>query len=139
LDDIQNRGPPAGTQSYSTVLNEVAYAPLDENMILSGADGAPTSQQLITNNQQLTPEGLKTSVAPNLPGLTLVDPDISSWRGQIVYLDFDEGVNVTYQGPVTVGPFDVPAFTAPAELAGQEDAIIAQILQHLDLCQRYGF
>ncbi len=69
---------------------------------------------------------------PTLPGLRLVDPDISNWQGQIVYLDFDGDPNVTYHGPVMVGPFDGPAFQAAGELAGQEEAIIGQILSNLN-------
>ncbi len=69
--------------------------------------------------------------APELPGLQLVDPDISSWNGQIIYLDFDGQEDVTYNGPVTVG-FDVPAFQGPGELTGQEQEIINQILAELE-------
>jgi len=58
----------------------------------------------------------------------LVDPDLSNWQGQIIYLDFDGAQNVTYHGPLTVGPFDIPAFQAPVALAGQEQAIIDQVL-----------
>ena len=39
--------------------------------------------------------------------------------GQIVYLDFDGEENVTYEGPVTVDPLQLPPFAAPRELAGQ--------------------
>ena len=68
---------------------------------------------------------------PDLPGLTLVDPSTDA-RGQIIYLDFDGAEDVIYNGPVTVGPFDVPAFEAPGELAGQEEAIIASVVEQLD-------
>jgi hypothetical protein len=71
--------------------------------------------------------------APDLPGLQLVDPNISSWQGQVVYLDFDGAEDVIYNGPVTVGPFDVPAFSLEsAGLAGHEEAIISQTLQELE-------
>ena len=36
---------------------------------------------------------------PDLPGLRLVDPDISNWQGQIIYLDFDGAQDVVYNGP----------------------------------------
>ena len=52
-------------------------------------------------------------------------PSVDRFDGQVIYLDFDGAEDVTYNGPVTVGPFDVPAFEAPGELAGQEEAIIA--------------
>jgi len=70
-------------------------------------------------------------VVPNLPGLELVDPDPGNLQGQIIYLDCDGAEDVVYDGPVTVGPFDVPAFQAPGELAGQEQAIIDQLLANL--------
>ena len=56
--------------------------------------------------------------------MELVDPDPANLVGQTVYLDFDGAEGVVYNGPVTVGPFDVPAFEAPGELAGQERLII---------------
>ena len=68
---------------------------------------------------------------PDLPGLQLVDPDPANLAGQIIYLDFDGEQNVTYNGPVTVGPFDVPAFHAPSDLAGQERTVITDILARL--------
>ena len=67
---------------------------------------------------------LSTGAAPELPGLHLVDPNLDNLRDQIIYLDFDGAKGVTYRGPVTVGPFDVPAFRALDTLAGQEDEII---------------
>jgi len=73
-----------------------------------------------------------TPTAPELPGLVLVDTDISSWEDQVFYLDFDGAEDVIYNGPVTVGPFDVPAFVAPDGLAGQEDLIIFEILTRLE-------
>ncbi len=77
-------------------------------------------------------EGLYTLTAPELPGLQLVNSTISSWEGQIIYLDFDGEQNVTYNGPVTVGPFDVPAFSLDGSaLAGQEGAVITEVLRQL--------
>ncbi|MDA1166272.1 MAG: hypothetical protein O3B13_24515, partial [Planctomycetota bacterium] len=68
---------------------------------------------------------------PALPGLVLVDANTDA-RGQIIFLDFDGAEDVIYNGPVTVGPFDVPAFEAPGELAGQEEAIIASVVEQLE-------
>jgi hypothetical protein len=62
----------------------------------------------------------------------LVDPDVDKLRGQIIYLDYDGEENVTYNGPVTIGPFDIPPFVAPGELAGQEDAIMAEVAEQLN-------
>jgi len=64
---------------------------------------------------------------PKIPGMVLVDPRPGQFDGQIIYLDFDGAEDVTYNGPVTVGPFDVPAFEAPGELAGQEQELISLI------------
>jgi hypothetical protein len=58
----------------------------------------------------------------------LVDPAVNHFDEQVVYLDFDGAKNVTYRGPVTVGPFDVAAFKAPTGMTGQEQAIEAQVL-----------
>jgi len=69
--------------------------------------------------------GLK---APELPGLHLIDPDPANLAGQIIYLDLDGEEDVTYDGPVTIGPFDVPVFQAPDELVGQEHIVIAEVL-----------
>jgi len=62
---------------------------------------------------------------PQLPGLELVDPSsIDRIAGQVFYLDFDGARDVIYNGPVTVGPFDVPAFSLEGTpLAGQEQVI----------------
>ena len=77
------------------------------------------------------PQASGVSRLPELPGLTLVDPS-TDVTGQIIYLDFDGADDVIYNGPVTVGPFDVPAFEAPGELAGQEEAIIASVVEQLE-------
>jgi len=74
---------------------------------------------------------LSVGAYPELPGLQLIDPRPGQFDGQIIYLDFDGAEDVTYNGPVTIGPFDVPAFQAPGELAGQEEAIIASVLDQL--------
>ena len=69
---------------------------------------------------------------PELPGLHLVDPtSIDRMAGQVFYLNFDGAEDVIYDGPVTIGPLDVPTFQAPGELAGQEQAIIDQVLSNL--------
>jgi hypothetical protein len=65
--------------------------------------------------------------APALPGLELVDPDLDRLRGQIIYLDADGARDITYHGPATVGPFDVPAYQSPGRFAGVEPTILAQV------------
>jgi hypothetical protein len=52
--------------------------------------------------------------------------------GQVIYLDFDGAQNVTYHGLMTVGPFDVPAFSlAGTTLAGQEQTVITDVVSQL--------
>ena len=78
-------------------------------------------------------EGTGQSKAPDLPGLQLVEPGISPWQGQTVYLDFDGAQEVVYDGPVTVGPFDVPAFSLKGtELHGNDQVVISGILSGLE-------
>ena len=71
-------------------------------------------------------------VAPVLHGLYLVDADVENLRGQVIYLNHDGAQDVIYNGPVTIGPFDVPAFEAPGDLAGQEDANMAAVAEQLN-------
>ena len=69
---------------------------------------------------------------PELPGMVLVDPRPDQFEGQIIYLDFDGAEDVTYNGPVEVGPFDVPAFQAPEALAGREVEIMSDVARRLN-------
>ena len=73
-----------------------------------------------------------TDSYPEIPGMVLVDPRPDQFEGQIIFLDFDSAEDVTYNGPVTVGPFDVPAFEVPGDLAGQEQQIIADVVAQLE-------
>ena len=66
-----------------------------------------------------------------LPGLHLADPSVDYFDGQVIYLDIDGQEDVTYNGPVIVENVDVPAFSVPDALAGQEQAIIGEVLDHL--------
>ena len=61
----------------------------------------------------------------------LLDPSVDWFDGQVIYLDFDGEEDVTYDGPVTVGNVDVPAFAAPGSLAGSEQAVIAGVKNRL--------
>ena len=89
------------------------------------------SEQDIVASRDTSSVGIRGP--PDLPGLRLVDPDISNWQGQIIYLDFDGQQNVTYDGPVTVGPFDVPAFSLDSTpLAGQEQQVIDEVVSQLE-------
>ncbi|MCL5282290.1 MAG: right-handed parallel beta-helix repeat-containing protein, partial [Planctomycetes bacterium] len=113
---ITSRGPPAETGNSVT------------RSYCGGYDGESKPDELrggsIDTGTALT--------APALPGLELIDPDPAPLAGQIIYLDFDGAEEVIYNGPITVGPFDIPAFQAPGELAGQEQALILQMLMRLE-------
>ena len=112
---IEIRGPPADRTDSLTTSDSSTYAASDE--FVETSDG----------------EVLQSINAPNLPGLVLVDADISSWEDQIIYLDFDGETDVTYNGPVVVEGIDIPAFSAEsAGLAGEEREIIAQIVSALE-------
>jgi hypothetical protein len=63
-----------------------------------------------------------------LPGLRLVNPSSANLSQQLIYLSFGGAAGVVYDGPVTVGPLDIPAFCAPGGLVGQEQQIIARIV-----------
>ena len=69
---------------------------------------------------------------PDLAGMVNAGTTPEDIAGQIIFLDFDGSEGVVYSGPVTVGPFDVPAFEAPDGLAGQETAVISEVLSELD-------
>ena len=71
-------------------------------------------------------------LAPELPGLKLVDPDTSSLAGQVIYLETGGVEDLDYDGPVRVEDVDIPAFQAPASFAGQETAILEDTLLRLN-------
>ncbi len=83
-----------------------------------------------TEQQNAAEDPIETPTV-ELPGMELVDPSVNRFNGQVIYLDFDGAEDVVYEGPVTIGPFDVPAFEAPGDLAGQEEMIITQVLERL--------
>ena len=85
----------------------------------------PTPMTATNATQEFAITGLQ------LPGLHLVDASANRFDGQIIFLDFDGAENVTYHGPVTVGPFDFPAFKAPARMEGQEQPIKSQVLNEV--------
>jgi len=114
---IEIRGPPSDeSTSISTCVN-LDYGIEVESSKSADMEGVPRETEWM---------------APDLPGLYLVDPDPANLAGQIIYLDFDGAENVTYKGPVTVGPFDIPAFQGRGELAGQEQAIVTEVLSQLE-------
>lgn len=69
---------------------------------------------------------------PDLPGLAPIGLDPKDLAGQVIYVDFAGAKDVVYHGPVTVGPFDVPAFALAGRLAGQERAVADGVVAALD-------
>jgi len=123
------------SQIQTGQLDAVAWT-LEEN---TKNDGDSRDQQLTTSNQQPTSDSLSSvlpaepSHLPDLPGLVNAGTTLADIQGQVIYLDFDGAQDVVYNGPVTVGPFDVPAFSLEGtELAGQEDVIISEVLLGLE-------
>ena len=72
------------------------------------------------------------AVAPALPGLELLDPDLGRLQGQIIHVSFDGQEAVTYDGPVPARRLDVAAFEVPRQLRGQEGVIITGVLERLE-------
>jgi hypothetical protein len=110
--------------------------PLEPRLLLNGALGATapglpadggTEAAILVDLRHVDARAEASEGAPALPGLELVDTDPASLRGQVVYLDTDGQGNMSYDGPVAVGPFDVPVFRAPGHLAGLEPVILAQV------------
>ena len=111
---------------YGIVWNQMRF--LNERSIHPpvGRPGTPPHCMV----EQLEPRLYLTS-APELPGMHLASAALAGLNGQVIYLDFDGAKNVMYHGPATVGPFDVPAFNAPAGMAEQEQAIEADVLKEV--------
>jgi len=93
------------------------------------------ANSLIDNNvdSQEAEDGDSVSSASSGSSSSIINYQSSIINSQVVYLDFDGADNITYNGPVSVGPFDVPAFTRP-ELVDDIVAIVAQSLRSTD-CQ----
>ena len=95
-------------------------------------DGATVAELVeILDAANGPPEGDNESVIPNLPGLELVDKDLSKIAGQIIYLDLDGEEDITYRGPVEVGAFDVDPFSMP-EGEGSIDTITQELNTRFD-------
>lgn len=114
---IEIRGPPSSDTSFDKIINSYLESERPEV-------GSTLFDEYAAE--------IQLNVTLNLPGLCLVDPTVDYFDEQIVYLDFDGEEGVTYDGPVTIGPFDVPAFEARGELAGQEKVVIHHILGELN-------
>jgi len=115
---IEIRGPPTVENSMENTINSCLESEKHE---------INTTIILDDYALEVLPDG-----TIGLPGMKLVDPSVNRFDDQIVYLDFDGEDNVTYDGPVTVEGIDVPEFVAPGDLAGQEQAIITDVLEALN-------
>ncbi|MDC0935207.1 hypothetical protein OAS39_02895, partial [Pirellulales bacterium] len=121
-----NRRRSRSSKSHTT--NDRGYRPLFELL---------EQRRLLSRNEPLKQGDPSledhSTLAELLHGLELEDADLSNIGGQVFYLDVDGAIDVTYNGPVTVGPFDVPAFSLEhVGLAGQEEAVIASGIEQLN-------
>ncbi|MCH8193910.1 MAG: LEPR-XLL domain-containing protein, partial [Planctomycetes bacterium] len=99
-DISEARAPPAGYGYGSTHSIYSPYTTSDDGFSSSSVKAVPPQS------------------VPTLPGLRLADP-LTNFQDQVIYLDFDGAKDAVYNGPVTVGPFDVPAFSLEGtQLAG---------------------
>ena len=114
---VQIRGPPAG--HFLAPYQRIS----DDSEIATDSFDSASAESIL---------GAPELLAADLPGLHLDASDPANYAGQIVYLDFGGAERITYNGPVAVGPFDVPRFQAPGRPAGQEEAIISQTLSLLE-------
>jgi len=101
--------------------------------------GASAQEELLAiaggtceESESASDAGMQSCVLPELAGLEPVGTTAADVAGQIIYLNFDGAEGIVYNGSVTVGPFDVPAFDLSGELVGQEQTIIASLLTELE-------
>ena len=92
-------------------------------------------QKVSTDPSQATADDPQPTAAQPIYSLeietTRPGPELDGQK-QVVYLDFDGEENAVYNGPITVGPFDVPAFSGePFGLAGHEAQLIAEIAENV--------
>ena len=124
MEETSPRGAPFLESLEPRVLLSADSLPLEPLVPLEASPGTSVV------NVDLDPA--PGAQALDLPGLELVDADPAPLAGQIIYLNFDGATKAVYDGPVTVGPFDVPAFQAPDRWAGQEQTLVAQTLATLE-------
>ncbi|MCH7917397.1 MAG: LEPR-XLL domain-containing protein, partial [Planctomycetes bacterium] len=108
------RAPPAGYGYGSTHSIYSPYTTSDDGFSSSSVEAVPPQS------------------VPTLPGLRLADPH-TNFQDQVIYVDFDGAKDAVYNGPVTVGPFDVPAFSLEGtQLAGLGDDVITATYNDAD-------
>ena len=76
---------------------------------------------------------LLLTAAPTLPGMQLVDPSAHNFDGQVIYLDFDGAVDITYHGPQgeSIEGIGIPAYKAPDYLDTDGAAIVNNVVTTL--------
>ncbi|MHC4756786.1 MAG: LEPR-XLL domain-containing protein, partial [Planctomycetota bacterium] len=145
-EDIENKVSTTEDESPQVYVNDAEII-IEENTSIE-IRGPPLSETVNSEITTYCNDNEDSEVDPNildeyaaevqpsgsgdLSDLYLVDPTVDYFDGQIVYLDFDGEENVTYNGPVTIEGIDIPGFVAPGDLAGQEQAIITEVLGRLE-------
>ena len=115
-----------GSDSTASDVSGLDNQPAQESSSIDGVSSGSGSGAGAANTQAAE------VVAIAVDGLA----DAADFRGaasfnQIFYLSLDGASGVSYNGPVTVANLDIPAFTAPVSLAGQEGAILQALLARL--------
>jgi hypothetical protein len=86
-------------------------------LVTRGGSGSFDRYRLRTDDPALASvQALQSAKAKTA---TSAFPDAAA-TGQLIFLDLDGATGVTYDGPVSVDRFDIPALTAPGALAGRE-------------------
>lgn len=110
---------PIHAGEWQLVTDELALEPTDRPP-LPIDDCSPALQSALPDPQ--------SGLVEWLPGLVGPADLLDHTRGQAIHLDFDGAEDLVYSGPVTVGPFDVPAFSAEGTaFSGQEAQLIEAI------------
>jgi len=102
-----------------------------ETILINDEVDANTAEMVEILHAANGPPAEDAASYPWLPGLQLIDLDVSSFRGQVFYLDFDGENNVTYDGPVRIDGLDISPFSTPNYL-GDESTIISTVIRDLN-------
>src|SRR5262245_4325848 len=116
-------------------LSSVDLSQLSQSSCLAGQETATEADALaVPGPDPVASDDLATDPASllDLPAMVSVSGDTSAFAGQVIYLDVDGASDVTYDGPVRVEVFDVSAFKASGDFAGQEATIVDLVLASLD-------
>ncbi len=136
----QHRKSPHSNGGVPPYRKKVLFESLEQRLLLA-AD--PTALLLGSSPAELadvhtsSPEisadlspGAAAGVAIAPP--SYLDPARARQDRQLIVLDVDGAVDITYDGPVHLDGIDVPAFQAPQHLTGQEAEILESLLGTLE-------